>query len=248
VGLTITVQDVTQEREVSQMKSDFVSFVTHQLRTPLAGIRWMLELAAQTPELPDEASGYIRDGREAAARLISLVNDLLDVSRLESGKLTPSVEPISLAGVTGSVAAELAPLIQGKGHRLSVEGADAVPIVMVDPQLVRQVILNLLANAVKYTLPNGEIVIRMSGDADSVRWAIQDSGIGIPREAQRRLFEKFYRADNAVTVETEGTGLGLYLVRLIVERFGGRVWCESGAGRGSLFVFTLPVEERAPMG
>ncbi|OLC33418.1 MAG: hypothetical protein AUH81_14365 [Candidatus Rokubacteria bacterium 13_1_40CM_4_69_5] len=114
---------------------------------------------------------------------------------------------------------------------------------LADPQLLRQAILNLASNAIKYTRPGGEIALRMSREASSVLWAIQDSGIGIPQEAQRRLFEKFYRADNVYTIETEGTGLGLYLVRLIVERFGGRVWCESEEGQGATFLFTLPLAE-----
>jgi len=115
---------------------------------------------------------------------------------------------------------------------------------MADPQLLRQVVLNLTSNAIKYTTRGGEIAIRIRRMGDRVRWEIQDNGIGIPQEAQRRLFEKFYRAENVLTVETEGTGLGLYLVRLIIEQFGGRVWCKSEEGRGATFVFTLPTAGR----
>jgi signal transduction histidine kinase len=113
---------------------------------------------------------------------------------------------------------------------------------MADPQLLRQVIVNLASNAIKYTPPGGEITITLSvEDVRMARWAITDTGIGIPKASLTRLFEKFYRADNVHTVETEGTGLGLYLVRLIVERLSGRVWCESEEGRGSTFIFTLPI-------
>ncbi|MFQ5899413.1 MAG: GAF domain-containing protein [Candidatus Methylomirabilia bacterium] len=240
VGLTITFQDVTEEREISKMKSDFVSFVTHQLRTPLAGIRWFVELAAQGTDISQETRSYIEDARESAERLITLVNDLLDISRLESGKLTIVPQETQLGEVTRSVLDELGLVLREKGHRLSVTGAEEIPRMLVDPQLLRQVILNLVSNAIKYTLPGGEIAIRMSQEDRLVRWAIQDSGIGIPPEAQRRLFEKFYRAEDALTLETDGTGLGLYLVRLIVERFEGRVWCESEKGKGATFTFTLP--------
>ncbi len=243
VGLTITFQDVTQEREVSRMKSDFVSFVTHQLRTPLAGIKWMLELTAQDAEIPEESRSYVQDAREAAERLIGLVNDMLDISRLESGKLTVALKPTSLEVVTGSVLDELAPLIAGKAHRVFIDGAGGTPPALVDPQLMRQVVVNLVSNAIKYTPPKGEITIHMGLEGGELRWAVRDSGIGIPRDAQRCLFEKFFRADNAVTLETEGTGLGLYLVRLIVERFGGRIWCESEEGEGSIFVVALPLAE-----
>jgi PAS domain S-box-containing protein len=239
VGLTFTFRDVTREREVSRMKSDFVSFVTHQLRTPLAGIKWMLELASQEDGLPEGARVCVQDAQEANERLIGLVNDLLDISRLEGGRLSVALTDVSLGELTLDVAGELAPLVKEKGHRLTVAGSDAVPPVVADPQLLRQVVLNLMANALKYTPPGGEIAVSLQGEGE-VLWAVRDNGIGIPKEGQRRLFEKFYRADNAVTLETEGTGLGLYLVKLIVERFGGRIWCESEEGQGATFFVALP--------
>src|SRR3989441_3545600 len=241
IGFTLTLSDVTHERQVSQMKTDFVSFVTHQLRTPLAGIKWMLELAAQTPQVPAEAGSYVEDAPAAAERLIGLVNDLLDISRLESGKLTVTLQPTNLGQVTQSVLDDLGALIREKGHRLSVTGAGGVPVVMADPQLLQQVIVNLTSNAIKYTPAGGAISISLGvEDGRTARWAITDSGIGIPKASLARLFEKFYRADNAHTVETEGTGLGLYLVRLIIEKLAGQVWCESEEGRGSTFIFALP--------
>ncbi|MBI3629186.1 MAG: GAF domain-containing protein, partial [Candidatus Rokubacteria bacterium] len=244
LGLTLTLRDVTQEREVSQMKTDFVSFVTHQLRTPLAGIKWMLELVQEAPGVPAEPLSYVQDARQAAERLIGLVNDLLDVSRLEGGKLKIEPRPVDLGDLTRSVLEELVTLVREKGHRLSVEGADTAPQVVADPQLLRQVVLNLTSNAIKYTPPGGDVTIRMESGNGNVRWAITDSGIGIPKASQARLFEKFYRADNAQTFETEGTGLGLYLVRLILEKLSGRVSCESEEGQGATFLFTLPVSGR----
>jgi PAS domain S-box-containing protein len=244
VGFTLTLHDVTHERQVSQMKTDFVSFVTHQLRTPLAGIKWMLELASQAPHVPVEAGSYVEDARTAAERLIGLVNDLLDISRLESGKLTLALQPTSLGKLTRSLVDELDPLFRDKDLRLSTFGFDDAPAVLADSQLLRQVIVNLASNAIKYTPTGGDISIRVErDDPRTVRWTITDSGIGIPKTALGRLFEKFYRADNVHTVETEGTGLGLYLVRLIIERLGGAVWCESEEGRGSAFIFTLPISE-----
>jgi PAS domain S-box-containing protein len=143
-GFTLTFHDVTQEREVSRMKSDFVSFVTHQLRTPLAGIKWMLELAAQDPDVPADAASYVQDAREAAQRLIELVNDLLDISRLERGKLTVPATPVDLGEVTRGVLAETAVLVQARGHRVSLAGDADAPAVLADPQLVRQVVVNLM--------------------------------------------------------------------------------------------------------
>jgi PAS domain S-box-containing protein len=245
-GFTLTFHDVTHEREVSQMKSDFVSFVTHQLRTPLAGIKWMLELAAQDPDLPAEPASYVQDAREAAQRLIQLVNDLLDISRLERGKLTVALKPVDLGALTREVLAETAVLVQEKRHRVSLSGDAPGPAAMADEQLLRQVVVNLVSNAIKYTPEGGTIDVRLERDPDALRWSIRDSGIGIPLASQPKLFEKFYRAENVVTLETEGTGLGLYLVRLIMEQLGGRVWCESEEGAGAIFLFTLPLAPAAP--
>src|SRR5436309_1548017 len=130
IGFTLTLSDVTHERQVSQMKTDFVSFVTHQLRTPLAGIKWMLELAAQTPQVPAEAGSYVEDARAAAERLIGLVNDLLDVSRLESGNLTVTLQTTNLGKLTQSTLDDLASLVREKGNRVSVTGGEQIPQVM----------------------------------------------------------------------------------------------------------------------
>jgi signal transduction histidine kinase/CheY-like chemotaxis protein len=241
VGLTLTWLDVTEQREVSRMKSDFVSFVSHQLRTPLAGIKWLLEFTTQPGVTPDEMREYIEDARTSAERLISLVNDLLDISRLERGKLTLTHAAVSLPELTASVLADVDRLVQQKGHRVQVQPGEGIPPAWADAQLLRQVILNLVSNAVKYTPAGGAIDIRIEPADTMIRWSVRDTGIGIPPAAQQRLFEKFYRAENAATLETEGTGLGLYLVRLIVECLGGRVWCESVEGVGSTFSVTVPV-------
>jgi len=175
------------------------------------------------------------------------VNDLLSVARLESGKISRAPVDTDLMAITAAVVEELGGLARDRGHRLTLEAEGRVPWLLVDPQLLRQVILNLVSNAIKYMGASGEIDIRVKRHGDEVHWAIRDSGIGIPRDGQRRLFEKFYRAENALTVETEGTGLGLYMVRLILEQFGGRIWCESEEGQGSTFTFALPLD-RGPGG
>src|SRR5215470_2792290 len=143
-----------QTQETLKMRNDFVSFVTHQLRTPLSGIKWMLELATDTPDDAEKAS-YIEDARESADRLIGLVNDLLDASRLESGKLQLSLEPVDIREVTDAVLADVATLVREKHHTLDVHAETDVPIAMLDRQLMRQVILNLTSNAIKYTPPDG---------------------------------------------------------------------------------------------
>jgi signal transduction histidine kinase len=240
-GLTLTVRDVTEERHVSRLKSDFVSFVTHQLRTPVSGINWLLELAAETPDVPEDLRGLLTDARQASGRLTRLVNDLLDVGRLESGRVVVHPAPTDLATVTTEVLDDLAALLQERGHRLTVDTEPGL-LTRVDPQLIRQALWNLTSNAFKYTPNEGQVDIRLRREEAGLCWSVKDTGIGIPRAALARLFEKFYRADNVVSIETEGTGLGLYLARLIVERSGGQLTCESEEGRGSTFSVRLPLE------
>jgi PAS domain S-box-containing protein len=241
-----TARDITahrlveqQLREALQMKADFVSFVTHQLRTPLAGIKWMLELSGEASDR-DESDSYIGDARESADRLIALVNDLLDVSRFENSRIQINSEDVDIRELTDSVLGDVATLVREKGHDLHIDVTTPSSVVVADSQLVRQVVLNLISNAIKYTPAGGRLRIRIEEEQGSLRWEIQDSGIGIPESARQRLFQKFFRAENAQTIDTEGTGLGLYLVRLIIERFGGAVACDSVMGKGSTFRFTLP--------
>lgn len=252
-GVSVFFRDVGERKRIEEelkntlkMQSDFVSFVSHQLRTPLAGIRWMLELAEGETNVPEEASHYIHDAQRSTERLVTLVNDLLNISRLERGKIEVSPAPTHLGELTESVLEDIAMLVSEKQHQLTAEGLANVPVLSLDPQLTRQVVLNLLSNAIKYTNPGGKIDVRLEQKDGKVVWSVQDNGLGIPKGAQERLFEKFFRADNVARVATEGTGLGLHIVRLIVEQMGGRIGFESEEGKGSRFYFMMPAaEERA---
>ena len=246
VRLIGSANNITERKRSEQLKSDFISFVTHQLRTPISGIKWMLELAMDAKDNPEEMQSFITDARLSTERLIRLVNDLLEISQIESGKQKVAPQPVDLEKLTRDAAADMNPSLLEMKQTLTVEAINNPPLPDADPQLLRQVIMNLLSNSIKYTPAEGKIDIRISAGQDSVRWEISDTGIGIPKEDQGKLFEKFYRAGNALAVETEGTGLGLYLVRLTVELFGGRVWCESEEGAGSRFIFTLPAVSQTP--
>jgi len=243
IRLIGAVSDITERKQAEQMKTDFVSFVTHQLRTPLSGVKWLLELAMEGINSPDEIRSYIQDARTSTERLIRLVNDLLDISRLERGKLQINNADIDIDDLTHDIVNELTPLITEKKQAITTQAVTDLPVLWADSQLLRQVILNLISNAMKYTPSGGKIDVRISYENTHVLWSVKDTGIGIPKADQDRLFEKFFRAGNAHAVETEGTGLGLYLVRLIVERFGGKVWCESEEGAGSTFLFTVPIPD-----
>jgi PAS domain S-box-containing protein len=244
-GILGVTRDATERRQVEQMKTDFVTLTTHQLRTPLTGIKWLLELAVADASISAATQLHIRDAAAAADRLIEIVNNLLDSANLETGTLSVAAESTHLGELTRSVLEELDPAIHDKRCLVWVSGAETIEPVMGDPKLLRQAVLNLVSNAVKYTPPSGRLAIRMWQQPEATVWEIEDNGIGVPREGQSRLFQKFYRADNAYAMAPEGTGLGLYLVRLIIERFGGRAWYRSEEGEGSTFGFTLPREGRA---
>jgi PAS domain S-box-containing protein len=239
--------DITERKEAERMKSDFVSFVSHQLRTPIAGMNWMLELAAEAENLPPQARDYIAEARESAARLSTLVNDLLDVARLESGRTMMARAAVRLDELTRSVLREIQTVVDEKRHTVTCQTGDTAPA-LGDEQMLRQVIANLVSNAIKYTPDGGHIDVRLTQRKELVEWSVSDDGIGIPRAAQARLFEKFYRADNAISKEAEGTGLGLHLVRLVVEQAGGQIWCESEEGAGARFTFTLPIAQQEGVG
>jgi PAS domain S-box-containing protein len=249
-GISFIAGDITERKKAEQqvrtalkMQSDFVSFVSHQLRTPLTGIKWLLELAMEQPDDAfEDARSLMVDAKASAVRLIELVNDLLDAARLESGKFNPTPQTIDLAEVTDEVIKDLEPLIRERDQELGFSRLSVK--VNADPKLLREVTTNLLSNAVKYTPARGRICVALKRDEDGVRWEVTDSGIGVPEAGRARLFEKFFRADNAATLETEGTGLGLYLVRLMIEKSGGQVQYEAPPEGGSRFAFTLPLADQ----
>lgn len=234
------------ERETTlRMQASFVSFASHQLRTPLTGISWMLEMAEHEEGVPPAAAEGIAMAREAAARLIVLVNDLLDSARLESGKMTFSSEVQDLVTIARGALTSVQPMVQRFGHDVTLDlPAGPVPV-HADPRYLHECLVNLLSNAAKYTPERGRIRVAVEVGERVVRWSVRDNGIGIPADAVGQLFTKFFRAANAESVETEGTGLGLYMVQLIATRMNGRVWCESELGQGSTFFVELPLAPAA---
>jgi signal transduction histidine kinase len=169
------------------------------------------------------------------------VNDLLDSARLESGRLSFDVEARDLVELTRGALRAVQPLMDRMGHRLVEDMPDRLVPVHADARYAHEALVNLLSNAAKYTPEGGTVTVRIEAGERVARWSVQDTGIGIPAAAQEQLFSKFFRASNAAALETEGTGLGLYMVKLIISRMNGRVWCESEQDRGSTFLVELPL-------
>jgi signal transduction histidine kinase len=233
-----------QLQELDKRKSEFLSVVAHQLRTPLSGIKWTLNmlLNGDLGPLTNDQKVFLLKGYESNQRMIALIEDMLGADRVSSGKLHYDYVPIQVLDLIDNVIYDI--LQQANKKNIQIEYADRkdLPKVLVDPDKIRAVVQNLLENAIKYTPANGKIRIHTKLDGTFVQIGIEDTGIGIPEEQQKNIFSRFFRASNAIKVETDGSGLGLFIVKGIIERHGGNIWFESNEGKGTTFYFTLKVE------
>lgn len=244
IGVVETFRDITKEKEIDKAKTEFVSLASHQLRTPLSTISWYTEmlLAGDAGKLSVEQTKYLEEVYRGNQRMISLVNALLSVSRMDLGTFILEPEPTNVAELVENVVTEQMPQIDRRKIRFFSKIEKNLPLIQADPKLLSMVIQNLLSNSVKYTGEGGKIEISLSLDIKKkvLLFKISDNGYGIPKNQQAKIFTKLFRADNVRGKDTEGTGLGLYIVKAIINNSGGKVWFESKEDKGTTFYVTLP--------
>lgn len=238
----VTIHDQTKSRELENMKLDFVSMAAHELRTPLAAIRGYLELISYKGGRGlAEADQYLKQALKSTGELGGLINNLLDVTRIERGTLTVTLERVDLAATLDQAVKDASFSAEDKHIRLSYDGPEGEQLVAADPIALREVINNLLTNAIKYTEPNGQVDVALHKKSNHYEISFKDTGIGIPRQALPNLFTKFYRVKGGLNSGSTGTGLGLYIAKSMIERQDGTIRVESVEGVGSEFTFTIPL-------
>lgn len=245
-GTLIILHNVTREKAVERMKTEFVSLAAHQLRTPLSAIKWTLRiiLDGDAGEVSKEQRDFLQKTYLSNERMISLINDLLNVTRIEEGRYLYKLVLTDLETLVQFVVNSYKEEAQRRQIKLEfIKPETALPRVLIDVEKIRLSIQNLLDNALRYTPAGGSVKISLNYGKKEVEFSIKDTGLGIPKDQQKRVFTKFFRASNIMRTDTEGSGLGLFIVKNVIDAHDGRVWFESEENKGSTFHFALPAKE-----
>jgi signal transduction histidine kinase len=247
IGAVEVFRDITREKEIDRAKSEFVSLASHQLRTPLGIGKWYLEALKDSGFLNNAApvtKEYFEEVYKSNERLLNLVRDLLSVSRIDQGKVKDLPQLTDIPDLLKKVVKEM-DILAAKSHitvDLSIESTDT-PDIFIDPFRVQEVTENLITNAIQYSSSPDIVKVTLFQAKDEIFISVKDTGVGISKADQEKLFTKFFRAENAAMKNTEGSGLGLYVVKSYVEGWGGRVEVKSEEGKGSTFTISLPIKK-----
>ncbi len=244
-GSVIVYHDITREAMTDRLKSEFIATASHELRTPLTSIRGYVDLLLMGTfgQLTQAQSDFLKIVKNNVGRLVDLIDDLLDMSKVEAGEVRLRREQVSVAEVAYEVCETLYAQFTERTISIAIDVADNLPSITADRQRLRQIILNLVSNACKYTTNGGHVDLVVSHDEREVRVDVRDTGVGIPEEAQQFIFTPFFRADNPLRDAAGGTGLGLSITKTLIDLHGGRIWFESKVDEGSTFSFALPIKQ-----
>lgn len=248
LGFMKIVRDRTREIESARTKSEFVTVAAHQLRTPLNAIAWTFETLADEKVMPESMRQFIVNGREATAKALKTVNDLLDVTRIEEGQFGYQMQEVEFISFLENILAQKMTVAKQYGINIYYDrpqGEESINL-KIDAKRLAIAVDNFLDNAIKYNVKNGEVIVKMERKKGEpfIQVSITDTGVGVPAEEVRNLFTKFFRGSNVLKFQTEGTGLGLYIAKNVIRQHGGQVWAESTLNRGSTFYFTLPTDPK----
>ena len=248
IVLLIIATTITRNFEVlaetNRMKSEFVSIVSHQLRSPLSNLKWVIEILMSGKVCPvaEKQTEYFRILKENSKRMDELVSDLLTVSRIEQGRLPLQKEKTSFKDLVEKIIKETEILAKASNVEVEFNPVDSLPEIVFDPSQVKLVVTNLLENAIRYAKAKGNVKIGLKKKNSKLYFEVKDNGVGIPEKDQKYIFQRFFRSENAKKRQTEGSGLGLYIAKSIVEKSGGKIGFSSRENKGSTFWFTLPIK------
>jgi len=248
VASLVILHDISRDKLTQKMKTDFVTVAAHQLRTPTSAIKWSLQVLLEEDlgKLNKEQKKVLEKTYETNEKVIHLVNDLLNVAEIEEGKYLSKMVLFNIEELVQEIIKDLKEQITEKKISLILEKPEEqLPQIMLDVEKMKIAIKNILDNAIKYTLSKGKVLVSLKRESEkNIIIQIQDTGVGIPFEEQDKIFTKFFRGSNIKKIDTEGTGLGLYIAKNIIEAHKGSIWFESEEGRGTTFYITLPIKER----
>lgn len=230
--------------EANRLKSEFIRIVTHQLRSPLTNLKWAVEIlmSERLGKIEERQKEYFRILKENSLRMSNLVKDLLIVSRIEEGSLMIKEQKVSLEKIINKVILKFQPFANALNIEIVFEKEDNIPEVFIDSYQIELVIENLLENAIRYTKGKGRVEIRLRKREKDLYFEVKDEGVGIPKEDQKFIFQKFFRSKKAIREQTQGTGLGLFIVKSIIKKMKGEIGFQSEENKGSTFWFTLPIK------
>lgn len=256
IGVLI-VDNFNKIVEANRLKSEFVSIVSHQLRSPISSISWTLDLVLgkRLGDINDKVADYLESAKVSTKRMIALVNDILNVKHIEEGRFGGNIKSVDIREVAERVFGDLKSFATANNVELLLErnvngiseqykeDSDHFFVIEADPEEIKMIIQNLVENGIKYIKNSGRVKIKLNRMGNFTKIIVEDNGVGVPEADQKYLFQKFFRASNARSIQTEGTGLGLFIAKIIVEKLGGKIGFTSKEGEGSVFWCTLPVNK-----